>query len=83
MFPVYLSGSEKSLFESLARQTGGASFNLRDMKKADPAAPGRRIFDVLRGHYTLTLEGNLSLGEQVRVEVKRPVKLLVSALPLE
>jgi VWFA-related protein len=34
IFPVYMMGIEKSLFENLARQTGGASFNLRDMKKA-------------------------------------------------
>jgi hypothetical protein len=37
----------------------------------------------LRSHYTLTLSGNLSLGEKLKVEVARPVKLLVSALPLE
>lgn len=83
IFPVYLSGSEKSLFESLARQTGGASFNLRDMRRAADGPAGQRIFDVLRGHYTLTLEGNLSLGDQVKVDVKNRAKLFVSALPLE
>lgn len=82
IFPVYLAGSEKSLFEMLARQSGGASFNLKDMRKHDEA-PARRIFDVLRGHYTLALEGNLSLGEQVRVDVKGSGKLFASALPLE
>jgi VWFA-related protein len=83
IFPVYLAGSEKSLFESLARQTGGASFNLRDMRKGDSPQPAVRIFEALRGHYTLTLEGNLSLGDQIKVEVKAPGKLFVSALPLD
>ena len=83
IFPVYVIGYERSLFESLARQTGGASFNLRDMKKASDAAPGARIFEVIRGHYTLTVSGNLGLGEKVKIEVKHPEKLLVSALPLD
>jgi VWFA-related protein len=82
IFPVYLNGSEKSLFEDLARQSGGASFNLKDMRKHGEA-PGRRIFDVLRGHYTLTLEGNLALGDQVKVDVKGSGKMFASALPLE
>jgi hypothetical protein len=76
-------GSERSMLENLARQTGGASFNLRDMGKTLNGPPGARIFEVLRSHYTLTLSGNLSLGEKLKVEVARPVKLLVSALPLE
>jgi hypothetical protein len=45
--------------------------------------PGARIFEVMRSYYTLTLGGNLSLGEKLRVDVARPVKLQVSALPLE
>jgi VWFA-related protein len=83
IFPVYALGYERSMFETLARQTGGASFNLRDMKRASPAPPGPRIFEVLRAHYTLTLSGNLALGERIRVEVTRPGRWLVSALPLE
>lgn len=83
IFPVYIAGHERSMFENLARQTGGASFSLRDMKRASEEPPGQRIFAVLRSFYTLTVRGNLSLGEKVKVEVKRPEKLLVSALPLE
>jgi len=83
IFPVYALGYERSMFETLARQTGGASFNLRDMKRASQAPPGPRIFEVLRSHYTLTLSGNLSLGERIKVEVGRPGKWVVSALPLE
>ncbi len=84
VYPVYVAGGERRMFEDLARQTGGASFNLRDMRKAMSGPPGARIFEVLRSYYTLTVSGNLGLGENVRVEVQRPgVKLLVSALPLE
>ena len=82
IYPVYVVGYERSLFENLARQTGGASFNLRDMRKGG-GDPGARIFEVVRGHYTLTLGGNLALGERVKVEIKQPGKIFVSALPLE
>jgi VWFA-related protein len=83
IYPVYMVGSEKSMFETLARETGGASFNLRDMKKAGIAQPGARVFEVLRAHYTLSVGGNLGLGEKLRVEVRRPEKLQVSAMPIE
>jgi VWFA-related protein len=83
IFPVYVAGHERGLFETLARQTGGASFNLRDMHRASKEPPGQRIFSVLRSFYTLTVQGNLTLGEKLKVEVRRPEKLLVSALPLE
>jgi len=64
-------------------QTGGASFNLRDMKRASGAAPGPRIFEVVRSFYTLTLSGTLSLGDRLRIEVRRPERLIVSGLPLD
>ena len=83
IFPIYVVGSEKSLLEKLARQTGGATFQLGELKKAGAEQPGPRIFEVARGHYVLTLSGNLSLGEKLRVEVKRPEKVFASALPLE
>jgi VWFA-related protein len=83
LYPVYVMGGERSLFELLARQTGGASFNLRDMSKAGGKQPGPRVFDVLRANYTLTVSGNLGLGEKLRVEVKRAEKLQVSAMPVE
>lgn len=84
VFPVFVLGYERSLFDQLARQTGGASFNLRDMKKSlgsDPVGP--RIFEVLRSHYVLTVAGNLSLGEKIKVEINGREKLFISALPLD
>lgn len=83
IFPVYAVGAERSLFETLARQTGGASFSLRDMRKTLEGPPGPRIFEVMRSHYTLTLSGNLSLTDRLKVEVPGRGKLLVSALPLD
>lgn len=80
---VYVSGAERSMFEALARQTGGACFNLRDLRKISKDPPGKPIFEVLRSRYTLSIGGNLSIGERLKVEVKRPGKLFVSALALE
>ena len=83
IYPVYVVGAARGLFENLARQTGGASFSLRDMSKDRGINPAQRIFEVLRSYYTLTLTGNLTLGDRVKVEVKQPQKLQVSALPLD
>lgn len=81
IYPVYVIGYERSLFENLARQTGGASFNLRDLRKESEKVIGTRIFEVLRSHYLLSVGGNLALGEKVSVQVKRPTKLFISSLP--
>lgn len=83
IYPVYVIGYERSMLEKLARQTGGATFNLRNMRKAEAKGIGARIFEIVRGHYTLTLPGNLALGEKIRVEVKRPGKIFASVLPLD
>lgn len=83
IYPVYAVGVEKSMLEALARQTGGASFNLRDMRKNAGSKTGARIFEVLRSHYTVSVTGNLGLSDKLKVEVKRPGKLFVSVLPLD
>jgi hypothetical protein len=53
------------------------------MKKAGFEQPGARVFGVVRGHYVVSVAGNLGLGEKLRVEVKRPEKLQVSAMPVD
>src|SRR2546422_4630040 len=83
ILPGYMMGYERSTLELLARQAGGAPFNLRDMKKSGGSEPGATTFAVFRAHYTLTISGNLSLGQKVRVEIKKPEKLFASALPVE
>ena len=45
-----------------------------------------RVYSVLRGRYVLTLAGNQSLGERVRVEVRGGTpsqKLWASGMPLQ
>jgi len=83
IYPVFVLGQEKPMFERLARQTGGACFELRDKQRAMDAKTGARIFEVLRSPYTVTVEGNLALGERFKVEVKRPERLFISGLPLD
>jgi VWFA-related protein len=83
IYPVYMMGYERSMFELLARQTGGAFFNLRAMKKAGERDAAAQIFSVLRAHYTVTVAGNMRLGEKLRVEVNRKEKLFASGLPVE
>ncbi len=83
IYPVFVLGQERPMFERLARQTGGACFQLRDRQRNVNAKDGARIFEVLRSPYTVTVEGNLALGERFRVEVKRPERLFVSGLPLD
>jgi VWFA-related protein len=83
IFPVYVTGYGRSLLEDLAKQTGGASFNLRDMQKTTRENPAPRIFEVLRSRYVMTLSGNLSPSDKLKIEAKRAEKLFISALPLE
>jgi VWFA-related protein len=83
IYPIYMAGAERSMFENLARRTGGASFSLQQLKRAESGAPGPRIFDTVRQFYTLTLSGNLSLSDKLRVEVRSRQKVFVSALTQE
>lgn len=81
IYPVYVMGRERSLFELLARQTGGSVFHLRDRKGGEQ--PGARAFETMRAHYVVSVAGNLGMGERLKVEVKSAEKLFVSAMPLE
>jgi len=83
IYPVYVVGVERSLFELLARETGGATVNLRELRRHVQGPPGPPVFDVLRSYYILTVAGNLSLGEKIKVQVKRPGRWMVSWLPLD
>ena len=71
------------MFEKLARGTGGATFNLRELRKVKEGEIARRIFEVVRGYYVVTVAGNFNLSEKAKLEIKRPDKLFVSALPLD
>ena len=85
IFPVYVVGAERSLFEKLARESGGAFFSARDLK-LPPAKLAERVYSVLRGRYILTLSGNQALGDRVKVEVAAGApnqKLWASGMPLD
>jgi VWFA-related protein len=83
IYPVFVLGQEKPMFERLARQTAGACFELRDRQKVMDSKTAPRIFEAMRSPYIVSVEGNLALGERVRIEVKRPERLFVSGLPLD
>jgi VWFA-related protein len=83
IYAVFMSDRDRLLFERLARQTGGAFFSLRGTQRVVGPQSAPRVLDVARSCYTLTLEGNLLLGDRLKIEVKRPERLLVSGLPLD
>jgi len=37
----------------------------------------------VRGIYTVTITGNLGIGDKVKAEVNRPAKLRVSVMPID
>jgi VWFA-related protein len=82
IYPLYLSARERTMFESLARQTGGAPMKLKDLSGSS-SKPAARVFEVMRGSYTLILSGNLPITGRSRIEVNRPGKFSVSALPVD
>jgi VWFA-related protein len=83
VFPVFVVSRERPMFERLAQQTGGATFVLRQQQRASDTQAAARVFEVLRSQYTLSVAGNLALGERIKIEVKRPERLFISGLPLD
>lgn len=76
IYPVYVHGSSRYLFESISRKTGGAPFSLRDHSAA-------RTFQAIRAPYVLVLAGDQSPGESASIKVKGQDTVFVSALPLQ
>lgn len=83
IFPIFITGERRGMFESLARQTGGATFNLTNMAKDASQKPAPRIFETVRNPYLATLGGNARLSGSTKMEAKRPGKVFLSALPVE
>jgi hypothetical protein len=71
------------LFRSLAEKSGAASFHLPNLLKKIAGDPAPQIFEVIRGRYTLTLAGNLALGEKIKVELSRQGNFRIGVLPLD
>ena len=86
IFPIYMASHMRGLFESLARQTGGAAFNLMSMAKdakQDSRPPAQLIFEAVRNPYLATIRGNGGLSERMKIEAKRSERIFLSALPVE
>ena len=86
IFPIYMSGQMRGMFENLARQTGGATFNLMSMAKdatQQSQKPAPRIFEAVRNPYLATISGTGNLSERMKLEAKRPGKIFLSAMPVE
>lgn len=83
VFPVIAGGANRPVFEDLARQTGGACYNLRDLQKGGEPSPAALVLGAIRSHYILTITGNLGLKEKLRLEINRAGKLAASVLSLE
>jgi hypothetical protein len=83
IFPIYMSRQRRVMFESLARQTGGATFDLIQMAKDASQKPAPRIFEAARNPYLATIGGNADLSERMKIEARRPEKIFLSALPVE
>jgi hypothetical protein len=82
IYTLYVSGRERGLFETIARETGGAAMNARELGRSG-GKPAERVFEVIRGYYTVTLAGNLAVSDKLKIEVKRPGRTFVSVLPLD
>ncbi len=79
IYPVFVHGSSRGMFETIAKQTGGAAFFLRDHK----TGAGARVLRAVRGAYWLQLTGTTPRVDRLRIHVKGREKMFVSALPLE
>jgi VWFA-related protein len=82
IYPLFLSGSNRGMFERLARQTGGVAMNMRDLSRSG-ANPGVRVFEAIRSNYSVMISGNLPPSEKLKVEIRRTGKYFVSTLALD
>ena len=83
LFPIFVAATRRGLWEDLARQTGGAAFNLKDMARDASQTPAARIFEVARSPYLVTIGGKASPSGKMKLEAKRSGKTFLSALPVE
>lgn len=86
IFPVYMIGAERTMFQRLSDFSGGALFATRRLK-LEPPALSQRVYSVLRGYYELLVSGVQTMGNRVEVTVeglpKSKRKVHATSLPLE
>ncbi|MBM3786278.1 MAG: VWA domain-containing protein [Acidobacteria bacterium] len=83
IYPVFLHGSSRGMFEKISGKTGGAAFSLRDLKRTAGDKAAERVFQAIRAPYVLTLSGDLALSEKLTVTVRGREKAMTSTLPLD
>lgn len=86
IFPVYIIGAERGMFQRLSDFSGGALFAARRLKLKPPEL-SRRVYSVLRGYYELLVSGVQTMGNRIEVTVeglpKSKRKVHATNLPLE
>jgi hypothetical protein len=86
IYPVFVIGAERSMFQRLADQSGGAYFAARKLK-LDPRPLAQRVYSVARGQYEIEVSGVYTLGNRVEVSVqglpKTDGRIRATALVLE
>ena len=86
LYPVFVIGAERGMFQRLADQSGGAFFAARKLK-LDPRPLAERVYSVARGQYELEVSGVYTLGNRVEVMVqglpKTDGKIRATALVVE
>jgi hypothetical protein len=81
VFPIFMQASWRSIFDSLARKTGGATFSVRDLRKVAGNRFAARIMDTVRQPYIVTLSGSTA-GDNMQVKIKGRERVFTSAIPL-
>jgi len=69
IYPVFVIGAERSMFQRLADQSGGAYFAARKLK-LDPRPLAARVYSVARGQYEIEVSGVYTFGNRVEVAVQ-------------
>jgi hypothetical protein len=69
IYPVFVMGAERSMFQRLADQSGGAYFAARKLK-LDPRPLAARVYSAARGQYEIEVSGVYTLGNRVEVAVQ-------------
>jgi hypothetical protein len=86
LYPVFVIGAERGMFERLADQSGGAFFAARKLK-LDPRPLAARVYSVARGQYDVEVSGVYTLGNRVEVTIqglpKTDGKIRATALVVE
>jgi von Willebrand factor type A domain len=69
IYPIFVIGAERGMFQRLADRSGGAFFAARKLK-LDPRPLAARVYSVARGQYEVAVSGVYTLGNRVEVTLQ-------------